>query len=93
MELISPILIRKRSVMNTINVHYFASLREMARMNSEELLFEGTCRELYESLVQKYHFTLPTEMVMVAINDEFSHMDQVVKAGSKVVFIPPVAGG
>jgi molybdopterin synthase sulfur carrier subunit len=79
--------------MSTINVHYFASLREASGLSHEEISFEGTYKELYLNLVQKYHFNLPPEMVMVAVNDEFSTMDQVVIPHSKVVFIPPVAGG
>lgn len=79
--------------MPTINVHYFASLREASGVSSEELHFSGTYAELYESLSIKYSFQLPKDFVMVAVNDEFSRMEEGVLDGSKVVFIPPVAGG
>lgn len=79
--------------MSTINVHYFASLKEASGLSHEEIRFEGTYKELYLKLVQKYHFNLPPEMIMVAVDDEFSTMDELVKPHSKVVFIPPVAGG
>jgi len=32
-------------------------------------------------------------MVQVAVNDEFTSMKSIVTDNSKVVFIPPVAGG
>jgi sulfur-carrier protein len=79
--------------MPTINVHYFASLREASGVSSEELQFSGTYAELYDSLSKKYSFQLPTDMIMVAVNDEFSRMEDVVSDRCKVVFIPPVAGG
>lgn len=79
--------------MNSINVKYFASLREKAGVESEELSFEGTYEELYLKLSQKYAFNLPHTMVQVAVNDEFSSMSSRVLPNSKVVFIPPVAGG
>lgn len=79
--------------MNSIKVAYFAFLREKAGVSSEELSFEGTYKELYEKLSEKYDFGLPASMVQVAVNDEFSHMNSLVLPNSKVVFIPPVAGG
>ena len=38
-------------------------------------------------------FTLPSEMLRVAVNAEFGDWSQPLKAGDAVVFIPPVAGG
>lgn len=79
--------------MNSINIQYFASLREQAGTEVEEVSFEGTYRELYEELAQKHSFSIPAEMVQVAVNDEFASMNSLVIQNSKVVFIPPVAGG
>jgi molybdopterin synthase sulfur carrier subunit len=79
--------------MSTISVHYFASLKEATGLSQEEISFEGTYKELYLNLLHKYHFNLPPEMMMVAVDDEFTTMDEVVKPQGKVVFIPPVAGG
>ena len=79
--------------MNTINVKYFASLREKAGIESEELSFTGTYQDLYQMLSEKYGFNLPHTMVQVAVNDEFSLMNSKILPNSKVVFIPPVAGG
>lgn len=79
--------------MNSINVKYFASLREKAGVETEELNFEGTYQELYQELSRKHGFSLPHNMVQVAVNDEFASMSSLVEQNSKVVFIPPVAGG
>ncbi len=76
-----------------IKVQYFALFREQAKCESEELLFEGTHGELYSQLAQKYGFNLPARMIQVASNDEFTLLDKPVTPGSKIVFIPPVAGG
>ncbi|MFP5385688.1 MAG: molybdopterin converting factor subunit 1 [Bacteriovoracia bacterium] len=79
--------------MSSIKVKYFASLREKAGTDSEDVSFEGTYRELYEELSKKHDFTLPHEMVQVAVDDEFTSMNALVIQNAKVVFIPPVAGG
>lgn len=80
--------------MKNINVRYFALLREEAGLDQERL--SVSCRtygELYSFLKDKHKFTLPLEMIQVAVNDEFSHLNHEVSDGSNVVFIPPVAGG
>ena len=78
----------------TIRVQYYALLREQAG-RSEETLTTGArdARELYAELRARYPFTLPPEMLRVAINAEFGEWSQPLKAGDAVVFIPPVAGG
>jgi molybdopterin converting factor subunit 1 len=78
----------------TIRVQYYALLREQAG-RSDETLTTGArdARELYAELSQRYPFTLPAEMLRVAINAEFGEWSQPLKAGDAVVFIPPVAGG
>ena len=77
-----------------IRVQYYALLREQAG-RSEETLNTGArdARELYDELRQRYPFTLPAEMLRVAINAEFGEWSQPLEAGDAVVFIPPVAGG
>lgn len=80
--------------MSLIKVHYFASFREKAGIDSEEVSGEfQNFTELYSGLNQKYNFGLPAEMIQVAVNDEFASMNDKILNGSKVVFIPPVAGG
>ncbi len=77
-----------------IRVQYYALLREQAGRSSE-VLHTGarTARELYAELAAKYPFTLPADMLRVAVNAEFGDWSQPLSAGDAVVFIPPVAGG
>lgn len=77
-----------------IRVQYYALLREQAGRSNETLATRArTPRELYAELAQKYPFTLPADMLRVAINAEFGEWSQPLKTGDAVVFIPPVAGG
>ncbi|HYJ39496.1 MAG TPA: MoaD/ThiS family protein [Steroidobacteraceae bacterium] len=78
----------------TIRVQYYALLREQAGRSDETLTTSARdARELYMELSQRYAFTLPAEMLRVAINAEFGEWSQPLEAGDAVVFIPPVAGG
>ena len=80
--------------MLSINIQYFASLREQAGLDHE--IFTGTFasnKELYQKLSEKHGFVLPADMIQVAVNDEFASMNDAVVQGSKIVFIPPMAGG
>lgn len=80
--------------MSLINVHYFALFREKAGKDQEELTHNvSTYSELYQNLSLKYGFNLPADMIQVAVNDEFASMSDVIVPQSKIVFIPPVAGG
>jgi molybdopterin-guanine dinucleotide biosynthesis protein A len=77
-----------------IRVQYYALLREQAGRSDETLSTRArTPRDLYVELAAKYPFTLPAEMLRVAVNAEFGDWTQPLKAGDAVVFIPPVAGG
>jgi molybdopterin converting factor subunit 1 len=77
-----------------IEVQYFALLREQAGRARESL--ETTARtpaELYAELQARHGFSLPADMLRVAVNDEFGEWTQPLVAGDSIVFIPPVAGG
>ncbi len=78
----------------TLRVQYFALLREQAGHSDESLVTAArTPAELYAELASKYGFTLPLEMLKVAVNAEFGDWNQPLQSGDAVVFIPPVAGG
>lgn len=77
-----------------LEVRYFALLREQAGASRETLTTAARDpRELYAELRARHGFTLPTEMLKVAVNGEFGDWGQPLMAGDSVVFIPPVAGG
>ncbi len=53
----------------------------------------ATPAELYEELRARHRFSLAGERVRVALNDEFAPASAALRAGDRVVFLPPVAGG
>jgi molybdenum cofactor guanylyltransferase len=77
-----------------LKVQYYALLREQAGRREEALESTATtAAELYQELRQRHPFTLPPEMLRVAINSEFADWTSALREGDTVVFIPPVAGG
>ena len=78
----------------TLTVEYYALLREQAGRREEQLQSAArTPRELYAELARRYPFTLPAELLRVAINAEFADWGQPLAEGDAIVFLPPVAGG
>ena len=78
----------------SIKVKYFASLREQAGKNDEEMTIEfKNPADLYHALKEKYQFTLSAGEIKVAINGEYKSFDTLIVPGDVVTFIPPVAGG
>ena len=77
-----------------LDIQYFALLREQAGCAHESLQSAArTPRDLYLELQTRPRFTLPLEMLRVAINGDFAEWDHPLEAADHVVFIPPVAGG
>jgi molybdopterin-guanine dinucleotide biosynthesis protein A len=78
----------------TLRVQYFALLREQARCSDETVSSAAaTPRELFAELTARHGFSLPAQMLKVAVNTEFADWSRPLAAGDTVVFIPPVAGG
>ncbi|WP_456275312.1 molybdopterin converting factor subunit 1 [Bacillus sp. AK128] len=76
-----------------IQVLLFANLKDQA--GSEKLTIEATqltVKELLQTLEEKYSLT-SLEQVMVAVNEEYSVGEDIVKSGDVVALIPPVSGG
>lgn len=78
-----------------IAVRYFAILRDVSGKSSEEVQVEAgaSAGQVYRQLAEKYGFPLGLSEVRVAVNDEFTNADHPLRAGDKLVFIPPVSGG
>jgi molybdopterin-guanine dinucleotide biosynthesis protein A len=90
MQTLSPEALPSRSV----RVQYFALLREQAGRSEETLTTSArTPAELYGELQTRYGFTLPIDMLKVAVNTEFGDWNQPLQNHDSIVFIPPVAGG
>ncbi len=78
----------------SLRVQYFALLREQARCAEETVQSAAaTPQALYAELAARHGFSLPTDMLKVAVNTEFADWSRPLAAGDTVVFIPPVAGG
>jgi molybdopterin converting factor small subunit len=77
-----------------VHVQYYAVLREERGLPSETLSTTAqTMRDLYAELRSQHGFSLNTDRLGVAVNDEFTSWDQLLKDSDQIVFVPPVAGG
>jgi molybdopterin converting factor subunit 1 len=80
--------------MLTLHVQYFAILREQRGLDCETLeTAAATPAALYDELRARHGFTLPGDRIRAAVNDAFVAGTAPLRAGDRVVFIPPVAGG
>lgn len=76
----------------TVNVLYFARLREELGRERDELELPGdtvTVGELWRNL----HEEAPPERLMAAVNQEQAGLDSPVRDGDEVAYFPPVTGG
>ena len=76
----------------TINVKYFASLRERLGRGEDQIDAPAvvTVAELWARLNSDK--PLPAN-VLIAVNSEYAQADQAVQDGDEVAFFPPVTGG
>ena len=75
-------------------VLYFASLRDTAGIDIEELpAAHADPRELYAELRARHGFSLRQESLRLAVNGAFVGWDHALADGDEVVFVPPVSGG
>ena len=84
---------RERGDVELIKVHYFARLRELTG-KSEEVIEQDslTVRELLNWAEVTYP-GFGKDTIQVAVNEEYSLKDDVIKSGDVCAFIPPVSGG
>ncbi len=93
-SVMSALLPEASSKPKHISVQYYALLREQAGRRDDALVTQAaTAGELYAELARRYPFSLPAEVLRVAINAEFREWSARLTDGDAVVFIPPVAGG
>ena len=78
----------------SIVVQYFALLQEQRGCSDETVATTAaTPKELYEELAERHGLLLGTDVLRVAVNDEFQPWDVPLQNDDSVVFIQPVAGG
>ena len=77
-----------------IGIHYFAMLRELAKVDSEIVETDAlSARALWDELSARRGFGLEAANFSVAVNDTFVDWDRALAEGDQVVFLPPVSGG
>jgi molybdopterin converting factor small subunit len=77
-----------------VRIQYYALLREESGRSEETLTtMAHTTLDLFNELKLRYQFSLDSNRLSVAINDEFASWDHALSEDDTVVFIPPVAGG
>lgn len=75
-----------------IRILYFASLKEAAKRESEQVDAAGkTIAELKALLMERHSITL--DGAMTAVNEEFTEDETILNDLDTVAFIPPVSGG
>ena len=76
------------------NILYFASLRDGAGRDSEEVeSVHANARLLYAELRQRHGFPIRQQALRLAVNGAFAPWDQGLADGDAVAFLPPVSGG
>ena len=77
-----------------LTLRYFAILREQSGLSEEKIESNAlTALALYAEISKRFSFTLPADLIRVAVNDGFEDMQKILQDGDVIVFIPPVAGG
>lgn len=81
-----------------IKLVFLASIREKLDCDQQDYAIEAplTVAALIEQLSTRgeaWQQALGDEKVLVAINQQMSRKDALVKAGDEVAFFPPVTGG
>lgn len=74
----------------SIQVKFFASLRESLRQSETAVEHASTVTEVWNQATQSA--ALPDNL-LVAINLDYANMQSQVKDGDEVAFFPPVTGG
>lgn len=76
----------------TINILYFASLRERIGRGSDTLDSSESLQvaQVWQQATGQESFP---DDVLVALNQEYTDADAVVNDGDEVAFFPPVTGG
>ena len=78
-----------------IRVRYFASIREVLRIDEEEIEIKdgATVMDLISELKQRHEFLSMKEQLLIAVDGSFAQPSTVIKPGDEVALFPPVSGG
>jgi molybdopterin converting factor subunit 1 len=79
-----------------VTIRLFARLRDIAGAAelSREIAAGATIRSVWRELAGEYPELGPYERsISFAVNADYARMDQVLREGDEVAFLPPVSGG
>ena len=76
----------------TIKIQYFASLREKIGRSSDELELTSSMTVI-DAWKQATDHPEMFDDLLIAVNQEYSSSDTLLKEGDEVAFFPPVTGG
>lgn len=76
----------------SINIRYFASLKESVGRGEDELIFTDTL-SVAEVWAQANQDMDKPNNILAAVNMEYVEFDSLVHDGDEVAFFPPVTGG
>lgn len=77
-----------------IHIHYYAKLRESARVSEEVIETSAhTILEVYQQAQRRHGFSYDERMMRFAKNDQMVKGSEPFAAHDTIVFIPPVSGG
>lgn len=80
--------------MAEVTLLYFASLREVAKVESETIESHASeLQGLYVEAQARHGFQWPHANLRVAVDGEFARWLDPLRDGSEIAFIPPVSGG
>ncbi len=78
----------------TVQIKYFASLKETTNLDSESYNTKAASAiELYNELNSKYHFPIHKDDLKISINCSYVEFNSKIHNDDTIVFIPPVSGG
>ncbi|HYM87027.1 MAG TPA: MoaD/ThiS family protein [Pseudoxanthomonas sp.] len=81
-------------MMAKVTVLYFASLRDVRGLASEQVESGAAdLAALYAELQSRHGFSLPANRLRVAADGDFAQWGDALHDGSEIAFIPPVSGG
>ncbi len=77
----------------SITILYFASLREQIGRGSDAIAIDKTTITVMDAWKQATGLQALSDDLLIAVNQEYTSADALLKDGDEVAFFPPVTGG
>jgi len=79
-----------------VKILFFASLKDLVGKSEIEINLEGkaSVRDVFQKLQIRYPLLKKYEnILLVAVNQEYSNLDTPISPNDEIAFFPPVSGG